>query len=542
MLFILRNFSVLTYLGLLTAFQAAVFAENTVILEFTSSTCSACRQMEPLVQQLIAKGYPIKQFDINIEPQLAEQCGVKTVPTFVVVTNGKAIERIEGVLDGFSMERRILASLDKDREFQPRQVNSTLSQPANSGGHGVTALPAAIQPVSHVMVHPDVQPNELQPKRLQSVTSQPSPGNIPWLQATVRIRVESPNGHDWGTGTIIDARGGDALILTCGHIFRDSKGLGRIEVDIYCGNMPQKVPGVCLKYDADQLDLALIKIAPQFNVDVIPIAPPNIELYNGMTLISTGCDNGANPTIREHHVQSLSKIAPYVGAPFHYIQVDNAPVQGRSGGGIFTENGLLVGVCVAGHPGDNEGLFVPASVIRQELDNVKLSCVYQSPSITRSQSFPVVLAGSVTPVQNTATQSTTPQPVATSNQAIRQPVFVAENDKQNIIQPGFVSDSRPGVNQAAPMVSNVTDQLKPLTVQPLGYTETRLMTDREIATLQEIQHRQQEGDEIIVIVRSKRKPEQPCEIIQLSDVSPEFLEALTGTTRTGSSTTLNTQR
>ncbi|MCL2119931.1 MAG: serine protease, partial [Planctomycetaceae bacterium] len=357
------------------------------------------------------------------------------------------------------------------------------------------------------------------------------PGNetIPWLQATVRIRVENPDGHDWGTGTIIDARGGDALILTCGHIFRDSKGLGRIEVDLFCGNTLKRVPGVCLRYDDDQLDLGLVKIAPQFQVDVIPVAPVGVELQEGMALLSSGCDNAGNPTVREHRVRSLTNVAPSIGAPFHYVQVDNAPVQGRSGGGLFTKSGYLVGVCVAGNTDDNEGLFVPASVVRNELDNAKLSCVYQSPSITRSQSSPVVLAGAVTPTNNSAAQpvlSQTPsqQSVAMPNATIRQPIFVAETDQAKIVQPSFVADSR-SVGTQSSLLAN--DPPPPLTLRPSGFTETRL-TDREIATLEELQHRQREGDEIIVIVRSKRNPEQPCEIIQLSDVSAEFLAALTG--------------
>ena len=52
------------------------------------------------------------------------------------------------------------------------------------------------------------------------------------IAASVRLRVEDADGHSCGSGTIIDARGGEALILTCGHIFRDSKGKGRIEVDL----------------------------------------------------------------------------------------------------------------------------------------------------------------------------------------------------------------------------------------------------------------------------------------------------------------------
>ena len=44
------------------------------------------------------------------------------------------------------------------------------------------------------------------------------------LAASVRLRIDDPDGHSTGSGTIIDARAGEALVLTCGHIFRDSKG------------------------------------------------------------------------------------------------------------------------------------------------------------------------------------------------------------------------------------------------------------------------------------------------------------------------------
>ncbi len=516
-------FIAMTIFGCLSAMQGLARAENPVILEFTSQNCAACRQIEPLVQQLVGKGYPIRQVDANAEPQLAEELGVTALPTFVVMSGDRVIDRIEGVTDGFAMERRLQLSLKQSPEIQPKQNQATV-QPN-------------IQPVSLVRPQPASQQTLSQP----SFNANQHPAEVPWLQATVRIRVESPNGHDWGTGTIIDARGGEVLILTCGHIFRDSKGMGRIEVDLYCGNTPKRVPGVCLRYDDEKLDLGLVKIAPQFNVDVIPVAPPMLELQEGMTLISTGCDNGGNPTVRQHHVRSLTNTSPYVGASFHYIQVDNAPVQGRSGGGLFTENGCLVGVCVAGSSDDDEGLFVPASIIRNMLDNAKLSCVYQTPSVTRSQTSPVVLASAAIPIAqsvqpvmptnppvsaNSASRNS-PQSVAVlPDPAIRQPVFLPETDKANMIQPGFAVETQPIGTPGAPLASH-TNALPPLTLRPSGFTETGL-TDREIATLEEMQRRRNEGDEIILIVRSKRKPEQPCEVIQLSDVSPEFLNALTG--------------
>ena len=507
--------------------DTVIFADDVTVLEFTSPQCAACRQVEPLVQQLVAKGYPIQQVDAATESQLAQQLGVEAMPSFAVLAHGQLVARIEGVFDGFALEKRLQLAIEKAQKTQPGQISSQ------------TAAPMPLQLVSHVEPRPLVAPamplqepmvRELQPVSQDTSTTK-SPTEVPWLQATVRLRVENPNGHDWGTGTIIDARGGEVLILTCGHIFRDSKGQGKIEVDLYCGNTSKRVPGVCLRYDADRLDLGLVKIAPPFQVDVIPVAPPGLTLQENMTLISTGCDNGNNPTIRQHRVQSLTSSSPYVGAPFSYIKVDNAPVQGRSGGGLFTENGYLVGVCVAGNSDINEGFFVPASAIHNELDLARLSCVYQSPSVTSSQSSQITLASAVTPIQaeplpkvagmaqntNFSTQNNVPQAVVISNPSVVQPVFVPQNEASAIMQPSF------GENQNPVKANNI----HPLAAaQPTGYTETT-MTDREIATLQEVQRRQNDGDEVIIVVRSKRNPDEPCEVIQLSEVSQAFLNALT---------------
>ena len=55
--------------------------------------------------------------------------------------------------------------------------------------------------------------------------------------------MEDANGHSYGTGTIIDARGGEALVLTCGHIFRDSDGKGPITIDLVGLETPRQVAG-----------------------------------------------------------------------------------------------------------------------------------------------------------------------------------------------------------------------------------------------------------------------------------------------------------
>ena len=63
------------------------------------------------------------------------------------------------------------------------------------------------------------------------------------IESSVRLNIADPAGSSYGSGTIIDARQGEALVLTCGHIFRDSKGQGTITVDLFGAGAAQKLPG-----------------------------------------------------------------------------------------------------------------------------------------------------------------------------------------------------------------------------------------------------------------------------------------------------------
>ena len=53
------------------------------------------------------------------------------------------------------------------------------------------------------------------------------------IRASVRLRIEDHSGVSCGSGTIIDSRQGEALILTCGHMFREADKDSRIMVDFF---------------------------------------------------------------------------------------------------------------------------------------------------------------------------------------------------------------------------------------------------------------------------------------------------------------------
>jgi hypothetical protein len=82
------------------------------------------------------------------------------------------------------------------------------------------------------------------------------------------------------------------------------------------------------------------------------LAAPSYPVRRGEAVINIGCNNGAEPTVRTSRVASLDK---FLGPP--NIQVAGQPVQGRSGGGLFTADGRVIGICNAADPTDDEGLY-----------------------------------------------------------------------------------------------------------------------------------------------------------------------------------------
>ncbi len=138
--------------------------------------------------------------------------------------------------------------------------------------------------------------------------------------------------------------------MTCGHIFRDSQGNGKILIDVFGPQPVQKLEGVLVSYDIKR-DVGLIRFRPGVPVTVAPDR-------SSRTTAAAGRSGGQHrlrswrPADDARQVNSLNK---FLGPA--NVQVAGQPVQGRSGGGLFDAQGQVVGVCNAADPADNEGLF-----------------------------------------------------------------------------------------------------------------------------------------------------------------------------------------
>jgi hypothetical protein len=197
----------------------------------------------------------------------------------------------------------------------------------------------------------------------------------------VRISVKEPGGQAIGSGTIIDVHNDEALVVTCGHLFRESKGQKPITVELVGIEGSEPVAGKLIEYHADDIDVALLVICPGVEVTPVRVAKSFEGITTGAPVFSIGCDHGGEPQVIRSRITAIDK---YVGRTNYSqnIEIAGKPADGRSGGGLFDSQGRLIGICNGAEETDNEGFFAGLKTIQWQLDNVGLTDVYRSPGVT----------------------------------------------------------------------------------------------------------------------------------------------------------------
>jgi thiol-disulfide isomerase/thioredoxin len=458
-----------------------------VMLDFASPTCGPCQQMIPTVESLAAAGYKVRRVDVTQEPQLAQQFGVTQVPCFVVLVDGREANRMIGATSRQQLEQMLRAAQPPAAPPAPPQAAPAASPPVQLTS--ATAAPAA-DPWSGVSRN-DIRLQSQDPAQ----PSSPDEFSAKLISSTVRLRVDDPAGHSYGTGTIIDARSGEALVITCGHLFRDSAGKGPIMVELFAATpegvrVVGQVAGQVVDYNLDR-DIGLVSIRPEGEVHVAPIAPVQTVMERGDRVTSVGCNEGKDPTALSTRVTNVDR---YQGPP--NIEAGGAPIEGRSGGGLFNSAGQLVGVCFAADYEGNEGLYTALDSIHQELDHLGLSDIYRGANANSTA----------------ANQSTTPP--ATALATATPPVFRGQEPQQPVMP---IDDGRSTVPAA--FAASVTQNSSTATTTPPAE-----LNNVEQAAMEEIMTRAVDA-EVICIIRP-RDAGGKSEVISLDRVSPEFIHTL----------------
>jgi len=376
-------------LALLTAAASpeSDWKSEPVMLDFHADWCGPCQRVRPAVQQLIRDGYPIKQIDIDHDPKLASRYHVQGVPTFIVLdASGRELDRTSGLQSAADLARFYKTAAAK---AQP---------PANSNAHvGSSEKPRPgagddddddVDTDRRKRLDDGDRPQE-ETERALPVFTNPKP----W-ETVVRIRVLSPHSVGFGSGTIIHSTPNESLILTCAHIFKlDGRRQAapaqfprQIKIDLFDGNLRgtqparvhflESVPGNAVDYDFTR-DVGLIRIRPGRRLPSSRVVPAHWQPQAHMKVLTVGCSEGSDATAW-HTVIKRPRILNFLsGNPsYEAVECDVAPKQGRSGGGLFTIDGYIAGVCNFAEPQGDHGLYATPQSIYTLLDRNNLAALY----------------------------------------------------------------------------------------------------------------------------------------------------------------------
>ncbi len=449
-----------------------------VLLDFYADWCGPCRQMHPVLDELERQGFTVQRINIDREPELARKFRVDGVPTFVVVANGRERGRAVGVQQADDLRRMLAGDESSDTRFAPGRRLAVGPSPGPQ---------PALQPPRAAVDTSAPIPAVAAEEPLDSVTGDGDESSPPsgsggsvlaprLLAATVRLHIQDGQGYSHGSGTLIDQRSGEALVLTCGHVFRDSEGRGKITVDLFGPGMPQGLTGSLIAYDLER-DLGLVAIRPGRSVITARVAGEHTLIEPEAAAISAGCDHGDEPTARRTQITSVDR---YQGPP--NLQVAGEPVQGRSGGGLFNTAGQVIGVCNAADPQDGEGLYSALASIHALLNSAQLASLYRADGAPAPADTLADAGAKLPPLELPAMPETMPAPQAARPARDR------------------------GVVQASATLPSDAGGTREALLETLG---------------------QHGGDaEVICLVRSKSRPQSPGEVIVLDRASPELLQAL----------------
>ena len=80
-------------------FQSEVMnSDKPVLLDFWAPWCAPCRMVAPIIEEIASERPDIKVGKINVDeqPELASKFGIMSIPTLVVMKNGKIETKVSG--------------------------------------------------------------------------------------------------------------------------------------------------------------------------------------------------------------------------------------------------------------------------------------------------------------------------------------------------------------------------------------------------------------------------------------------------------------
>lgn len=90
--------------------QLVLQADKPVLVDFWATWCMPCRMLAPTIEEIAeeadGRAY-VGKVNVDEEPQLALQYGVRSIPTLIFFRDGKEVGRMVGVQDKEDIETEL---------------------------------------------------------------------------------------------------------------------------------------------------------------------------------------------------------------------------------------------------------------------------------------------------------------------------------------------------------------------------------------------------------------------------------------------------
>ncbi|MDL1892600.1 thioredoxin [Sphingobacteriales bacterium CHB3] len=91
--------------------QEVINSDTPVLIDFWAVWCGPCKMVAPVVEEL-AKEYDGKlkvgKVDVDNNPQVSMQFGIRSIPTLMVFKGGKVVEQIIGAVPKRNVVEKLL--------------------------------------------------------------------------------------------------------------------------------------------------------------------------------------------------------------------------------------------------------------------------------------------------------------------------------------------------------------------------------------------------------------------------------------------------
>ena len=90
--------------------EEVVQSDLPVLVDFWADWCQPCKMIAPIVEELATEyegKVKFSKIDVDSNPQIASQFGIRGIPTLLVFDGGSAVEQVVGAVPKSVLKKRL---------------------------------------------------------------------------------------------------------------------------------------------------------------------------------------------------------------------------------------------------------------------------------------------------------------------------------------------------------------------------------------------------------------------------------------------------